>query len=68
MSGRFLEKIGILKHQPTTEEIDAGNFRGRQLTAEYLTEKISLEKYKSEMDKLPKLDLVKLANDLNYKG
>ena len=67
MSERFLEKIGILKHQPTSEEVDAGYLRGRQLAAEYLTEKISLEEYNKELDKLPKLDLVKLANDLNYK-
>ena len=68
MSERFLEKIGILKHQPTQNEIDAGNLRSRQLTADYLTEKISLEEYKGELDKLPKLDLVKLAHDLNLKG
>lgn len=68
MAERFLERIGIFKHQVTREEVDAGNLRSKQLTADYLTEKISLEKYKVELDRLPKLDLVRLAHELKYIG
>jgi hypothetical protein len=68
MKDRFLEKIGIFKHQVTAEEVDKAYLKEKELTAEYLTEKISLKKYEEELDKLPKLDLIKLAHDLHYRG
>lgn len=67
MSERFLEKIGILKHQLTLEESEAA-VRMCRLTADYLTERIELERYKSERDRLLDIDVEKLAHDLNYKG
>lgn len=68
MTERFLERIGILKHQVTREEMDEAYLRERELTVEYMTGSMSLENYNAELDKLPRLDLVKLAHDLNYKG
>ena len=68
MAERFLERIGILKHKITIEEIDAANKRLRQLTADYLRGQMSLQDYATETDKLPKLDLRQLAHDLNFKG
>lgn len=67
MVEKIFERVGIFKHHLTSEEIDAGNIKGKQLAAEYLTDKITLEEYKSELDKLPKIDLVKLAQYLNHK-
>lgn len=65
---RALEKLGILKHHVTAEEMDAANIRLRDLTASYLTGKIELKEYEAETDKLPGIDLRQLAHDLNYKG
>ena len=65
---RVLEKLGILKHHVTAEEMDAANIRLRQLTADYLTGAMGLNEYKIETDKLPGIDLKQLAHDLNYKG
>ncbi|HKC04634.1 MAG TPA: hypothetical protein VKC54_02075 [Patescibacteria group bacterium] len=64
MSGIFLERIGILKHQITVEEIDAGNIKLKELTADYLTERIGLNEYRRETEKLPKIDLRALAQIL----
>lgn len=68
MAERLLEKIGILKHQLTIEELDAAELRGRQLTADYLEGRIELPEYGVETDKLPKLDLRQLASELHFKG
>lgn len=68
MSERFLEKIGILKHQLTLEELDAAELKRRELTESYMTGTIPLEEYTIELDKLPGIDSRKLAHDLNYKG
>ena len=67
MAERFLERIGILKHKITIEEIDAGNRRLRQLTADYLRGQMSLQDYATETDKLPRLDLRQLAQKLHFK-
>ncbi|QQG41997.1 MAG: hypothetical protein HYV90_01640 [Candidatus Woesebacteria bacterium] len=66
MQERFLERIGLLKHQFTAEEVNSGEKRLKELTADYLTEKIGLEEYLVETDKLPKLDLRKLAQKLEW--
>ena len=68
MSERFLERIGILKHKLTVEEVDAGDKRLRQLIADYMSGQMSLQDYVSETDKLPKLDLRQLAEELHFKG
>ncbi len=68
MPERLLERIGVLKHRVTVEEIDAGERSLRQLTADYLEGKIDLQTYAAETDKLPKIDLPQLAQDLNFKG
>ncbi len=68
MGERFLERIGLLKHKVTVEEIDDGEKRLRQLTADYLEGRINLEVYSTETDKLPKLDLRQLAHDINSKS
>lgn len=68
MHERFLEKIGILKHHPTMEEVEAGEQRLKELTALYMEGKIELKAYEMELDKLPKLDFVQLAHELKYKG
>ncbi len=58
-NGNFITSV-------TTEESDAADQRLKQLTADYLTEKIGLEEYLVETDKLPKLDLRKLAQELKW--
>lgn len=65
---KFLEQVGILKHNPSVEEIDAGEKRSRQLTADYLESRIDLTTYQAELDKLPKLDLRQLAQKLHIKS
>lgn len=64
---KLLEQVGILKHKPSVEEVDAGKKRSRQLTADYLESKIDLTTYTAELDKLPKLDFRRLAQKLHFK-
>ena len=68
MSHELLERIGILKHRVTIEELDAGEARLRSLTVDYMTGKIELPEYRAETEKLPGLDLRQLAQELHYKG
>lgn len=65
---KLLEQVGILKHNPSVEEVDAGEKRSRQLTADYLENRIDLTTYRAELDKLPKLDLRQLAQKLHIKS
>ena len=67
-SERFLERMGILKHKVTIEELEAGELKLRELTADYLTEKIDLNVYNVELDKLPKLDLRQFAQALHFRS
>jgi len=68
MAERFLERIGILKHKITIEELDAGEKNLRQLTADYLEGRINSQTYTTEADKLPKIDLRQLAQGFHSKG
>ncbi len=64
----LLEQVGILKHKLSVEEVDAGEKKSRQLTADYLESKIDLTTYTAELDKFPKLDLRQLAQKLHFKS
>jgi len=63
----LLERMDILKHHPTVEEINAANIKSRELTADYLEDRIDLSTYRAELDSLPKLDLRQLAEKLHVK-
>lgn len=68
MIERFLERIGLVEHKYTVEEINKGQETLGVLTADYLKGNINLETYNIEIDKLPKINFRQLVKELNFKG
>ncbi len=63
---RLAELIGInRKPEVTVQDIEAGEIKSRQLVADYMEGRMSLEDFRTETEKLPKLDLRKLAQELH---
>jgi hypothetical protein len=57
-----LEEMGILKHHPTAEEAKLAEARIKALNEDYSRGDIELQELKSEFDKIPGLDLVRIVN------
>ena len=57
-----LEKHGILNHQLTVEELEASERKLDELTLAFMQHKIDVDEYRAETDKLPRLDLRRVAD------
>lgn len=68
MNQIFLEKIDLLKHKLTVEEIDEGERIQRQLAEDCLERRISVKTCLSSIDKLPDVDFRQLAQEIKFKG
>lgn len=65
----WLERVGILNHKLTNEEVDIINRNKEVLLASYMRQEIDLKTFISELEKSPKtFSAAGLAQELNYKG
>lgn len=66
-----LQEIFALNTPPTLEEITKAQEKERAATVEYLEGRMTLDDYKQLLEStfpVTKLDLRKLASELNFKG
>ena len=63
----ILEKIGLLSHQVTVEEVEAADKESARLALSFMRGEIGFEKCRSELIKLPALNANRLAQELDDK-